>query len=343
MTYKVGIAGAGSFGVAAHIPSFVAHPEFDIIAVASPNSAQRVASERQIPHAFSTVEDMVALPEIDVVAIASPPFAHHDAVLTALAAGKHVICEKPFALNVAQAQAMVDAAKKAGTACAVMHEFRWVPQRYALRELIANNHVSPLREIEVTQLMGFLRQSGTRADSWWFDKARGGGLAGALLSHLIDCATWLAGRYPVKSTGFIRTANPQRTDANGNRFTSTVDDGAFALLDYGDGLIARVSADATLGVEQMTVGAHSETRTAISSGPDMVQQRLFAVDEDETAELECKPLAHARFEAVQPNVPLIMALLDEFVKQIETGTSAVPTFEDALHTQRVLESIGYSA
>lgn len=341
MKYRVGVAGAG-FGEKVHIASFSAHPKFEVVAVASPNSAPRIARERKLAHAFSSVADMVRGANLDIVSIASPPFAHHADVLAALAAHKHVLCEKPFTLNVAQAEELTRAAETAGTACGVMHEFRWVPQRLALRELIANGHLSPLQELEITQLTGFLRRSSDRKRGWWFEKDKGGGLAGALLSHLIDTGSWLAGRPPLRSTGYLRTANPTRRDATGT-FTSTVDDGAFALVDYGDGIVARITADGTCAVDSFTIAAHAENRTAVASGSDMMNNRLFAVDEDETSELECAPLKYAKFESVHPNVPLVLELLDEFVKQIETGTSALPSFEDALHTQRVLESIGYSA
>ncbi|MBV8727979.1 MAG: hypothetical protein JO233_09340 [Candidatus Eremiobacteraeota bacterium] len=211
-----------------------------------------------------------------------------------------------------------------------------------MRELIANGHLHPLRELEVTQLSGTLRQSTDRKNNWWFEKSKGGGLAGALLSHLIDTASWLVGRYPVRSTGYLRTANPKRHDASGE-FKSTVDDGAFAVIDYGEGVVARVTADATCAVNSVTIAAHAENRTAVASGADMIENRLFAVDDDETTELGCTPMKYARFASVHPNVPLMLELLDEFVKEIETGNSALPTFEDALQTQRVLESIGYRA
>ena len=269
-----------------------------------------------------------------------PPFTHHDDVIAALAAGKHVVCEKPFAQNVAQAEEMLAAAQRAGTATAVMHEFRWVPQRLAVKELIDNNHLSPLREIEITQLSNRLRSDVERTRSWWFDRERGGGMAGALLSHLIDSATWLAGRAPIRSTGYLRTANPQRRDAQGT-FTSTVDDGCWALIDYGNGLVARVSVDAATSLESFTLAAHGENRTAVASGTDFDTMRLFSVDDEETNELDVKPSPYGKFASVDRHVPFIMELLDEFVKQIRTGSSAVPTFEEAVATQRVLASIGY--
>lgn len=338
-TYRVGIVGSG-FGANAHLPAFNAHDRFEPVALASPRSAQRIAAERKVPHAFPSLAAMLAGTELDVVSIAAPPFTHHDDVLAALAAGKHVIVEKPFALNVAEAEAMARAAERAGVATAVMHEFRWVPERIALHELIRNGHLGALREIEMTHLTSFLRAEGTRPNSWWFEKSKGGGIAGALGSHAIDAVSHLAGRPPKRVEGFVRTANPQRHDANGP-FTSTVDDGMFAVLDYGDGLIARIAVDGTVAVDSFTLAVHGEDRTAVASGTGLADMRLFAVSAEETDELQTKPSPHAKFEAINGNVPLIMDLLDEFVKQIETGDGAVPTFAEALETQRVLNAVGF--
>ncbi|MDQ6933492.1 MAG: Gfo/Idh/MocA family oxidoreductase, partial [Candidatus Eremiobacteraeota bacterium] len=76
--YKVGIVGSG-FGVAAHLPSYRAHPAFEVVALASPHSAGKIAAERRVPHAFESCAAMLgANIEIDVVSVASPPFAHCD-------------------------------------------------------------------------------------------------------------------------------------------------------------------------------------------------------------------------------------------------------------------------
>lgn len=338
-TIRIGISGAG-FGVNAHLPALLAHPRFEVVAIASPSSAAAVAAERKL-QGFASCAQMVAGCELDAVVVASPPFAHRDDVLAALDAGKHVICEKPFALNVEEAEELVAAARNAGTACGVAHEFRFVPQRIALRELVANGHLEPLRQIEITHLMTMLRRSGDRKRGWWFQRERGGGLAGAVLSHIIDSANWTVGRAPKRSTGMLRTANPSRTDAAGS-FTSSVDDGAFALLDYGHGLIGRLTADATTAVDSFTIAVHGESRTAVASGENITTMSLFTVDDDETNELECAPMPHAKFGSINANVPLLMELYDEWIKQMETGSSALPTFEEALATQRVLAAIGYT-
>ncbi len=338
--YRVGISGAG-FGVKAHLPALVAHPRFEVVALASPSSAATVAKERKIAHAFSSAREMIAGCELDAVVVASPPFTHRDDVLAALDAGKHVLCEKPFALNIEEAEEMVAAARDAGTACGVSHEFRFVPERAALREMVENGHLHPLREIEVTHLASFLRASGDRRRGWWFERERGGGLAGALLSHMIDSANWTVGRAPTNTHGLIRTANAKRRDAQG-AFSSNVDDGAFALLDYGDGLIGRLTVDGTTAVDSFTFAVHAENRTAVASGANISEMRLFAIEGDDTDELDCKRSPYAKFESINGNVPLLMELYDEWVKQIENGASALPTFEEALATQRVLSAIGYT-
>ncbi len=337
---RVGLSGTG-FGVRAHLPALRAHPAFELVAVASPSSALRVASERGIPHAFASCIEMVAAIDLDAVVVASPPFAHRDDVGAALSRRLHVLCEKPFALSVAEAEELVRTADDAGTVCGLVHEFRFIPQRAAIRELVANGHLGEIREIEITHLSRFLATDRQRPRGWWFDRRRGGGIAGALLSHLIDAATWTVGRAPRAYCGRVRTAVVERTDSSG-RFRSEADDGAFALVDYGGGTIARLTADGTCAVESFTFAVHGSARTAVASGTTPFDLRLFTVDDDETAELECTPPPYRRFAAVDPHVPYVMELYDHFAAAIAGRPHALPTFREALETQRVLEAIGYS-
>jgi len=336
---RVGIVGS-SFGGLVHAPSFTAQGSFEVVALASPRRADEVAKARKIPHAFASLDAMLAGVELDVLSIASPPFAHREQVLAGLARGLHILCEKPFAMNVAQAQEMLDASARAGTVCALAHEFRYTPSRMAIRELIANDHLGALRAMEVAWYGSILRAEVERPNSWWFERRRGGGLTGAILAHLVDTATWLAGRPPVRATGYERTANPNRM-AGGVAFTSDVADGAFATIDYGDGLIATITADATRAIASSTLAVHGATRTAVASGPDLLDVTTFIVDDEETSELELKPQAHNHLRAAHPNIPPFVTLLDAFADAIAGKPADLPTFADGLATQRVLAAIGY--
>ena len=344
---RVGIVGTG-FGASTHLPALRAHSRFEVHAIASPRNAARIAAERQIEHAFTSCAEMLAGCTLDAVVVASPPFAHHDDVLASLRAGMHVLCEKPFALDVAQAEAMIAAESAAGTACGIAHEFRFRPERIALAELVANAHLDPIREIEFTQLMGFLRAKEMRPRGWWFQRSRGGGIAGAMLSHAIDAANAVLGSQPIEVVGALRTANAERFDAEG-AFISDVDDGAFALLRYADGVVARLTVDGTAAVDSFTFAIHGEKRTAVCSGKAFADQRLFSVDEEETNELECAPSRYARFASINGNVPPMMELYDAWLAKID-GTpaapavgQALPSFADGLATQRILAAVGFGA
>jgi predicted dehydrogenase len=336
---RIGIVGAG-FGVSGHLPALLAHPRFEVVALASPSSAAAAAKQRGIAHAFESCQAMLAGCDLDAVVVASPPFAHASDVHACLDAGKHVLCEKPLTADVGEAKTLLAAERNAGTACGVVHEFRFVAQVQALKELCANRHLDPLREIEITMLRRFLRRSERTPRSWWFERARGGGIAGALLSHAIDQSNWLAGRAPQRTLGLLRTANPQRLEKAG-AFASTADDGAFALLDYGGGLVARLCADGTAAVDAYTCAIHAENRTAVASGKHITELSLFSVDDEEPSELGCKPSPHARFAAINASVPLLMELYDEWVKRIDGEPNLLPTFSDGLATQEVLAGIGY--
>jgi predicted dehydrogenase len=324
-------------------PAFTLHPRFETVAIASPHSAAAVAVRRNIPQAFASTEEMLASVDLDLVSVASPPFDHHPSVMAAIAAGKHVICEKPFALNVAQAEEMTAAAQRAGVIGAMDFEFRGVPAIRALVELAVNGHLGALRQIEVSRLSGELREASTdRARGWWFERERGGGVGNTMMPHFFDLATQLAGRAAVATSGFMRTANAQRTDAAGT-FTSTVADGAFALVDYGAGLVARVNIDSTSIVDSTTLAIHGERRSAIASGPRLSHLTVFTIDAEEQDELEIAPSPYAKHAVIDKNVVPFLALLDRLADAIDLGTPGIATFADGLAVQRQLAAIGYTA
>jgi predicted dehydrogenase len=340
MTFKVGIVGSG-FGGSVHAPAFALHPDFEVVAIASPANAERVAKERNIPHAFGSLETLLRGVDVDVVSVASPPFDHHRSVLAALAAGKHVLCEKPFALNVAQAEELVAAAQRAGTACALAHEFRYAPAETTLKALIDDKKISSIRQIEVTRFGNELRAEALRPRSdWWFSRERGGGVGNSVVPHLVDLANWFAGRAPVRVAGFGRTVHPLRRDEQGE-FPSDVFDGAFALLEYGPRLAARITADSTTSMNQCTLALHAEDISVVANGEFLIDMRLFSVEPEEQSEFELSASPYATYASVAPNVPPFLALLDDYAQRITDGSGNAPTFAEALATQRVLAAMGY--
>ncbi len=345
MALRVGIVGSG-FGGTVHAPAYALHPKFDVVAIASPNRAAALAAQRGIPHAFASVEEMLERigGELDVISVSSPPFDHHHSVMAALAARKHVLCEKPLARTLAEAEEMADAAARAGVAAGVSFEFRYVSAVQALRELVQNGHLAGVREVESVRFGTDLRAATKRAQSsWWFDRTKGGGVAQAFMPHYIDFATYITGGKAERTAGFLRTAVPTRTDPSGATYASTVADGAFAVVDLGDGCTARITIDSALSLDQCTVAVHAEGRTAVASGKTLPEMSLYIVDGDESSEYELAPHPHAKHATAHASIPAFLSLLDDFATLIETGGGPAPTFADGVAAQRVLAAIGYGA
>ena len=215
-TYRIGISGAG-FGVKAHLPALLAHPRFEVVALASPSSAQAIAAERKIPHAFTSAQAMIAGCELDAITIASPPFTHRDAVLAALDAGLHVMCEKPFALNVEEAEEMVAAVARRGHG--LRHRARVSLRAAAPGDQRADRQRAPRAAARARDhapydvpTRGLDRHSSAAGGS----NARRAAVWPTRSSRiLIDGANWAVGRPPHKTVGFLRTANKTRRDAQG--------------------------------------------------------------------------------------------------------------------------------
>jgi predicted dehydrogenase len=142
--------------------------------------------------------------------------------------------------------------------------------------------------------------------------------------------------------GFHRRANAERIDERGS-FESSVDDAGFALLEFTNGLVARLCADATTAIDSYTCAVHGEKRTAVASGPTILDLTLYAVDAQRTEELVCKPSPYQRFARLGADVPPLMELYDEFVKRIEGENNVLPSFEEGLRTQETLAVLGYES
>jgi predicted dehydrogenase len=136
--------------------------------------------------------DVLADPAIEAVVLATPHTRHRAQVEAAAAAGKHVYCEKPFALSRADAQAMLDACARAGVTIAVGHHFRLMPSMKALRREVAAGALGAVMHVEGNYSHDWLKD--LPADSWRAapDESRAGGMTGMGI-HVLDCFRDLVG------------------------------------------------------------------------------------------------------------------------------------------------------
>jgi predicted dehydrogenase len=208
----IGLIGTG-FARSAQAPAFKLCDGAQLVAVCSGHqeNAARVAEEFKIEHTCADYNELLALEEVGLVVVSTPPHLHHPITLAAINAGKHVICEKPMALDADQAREMTEAAAARPQQLAIIdHELRFNPTWRRMKELVDGGFLGDLHHINITITSGF-RHSAQRPWNWWSQRSAGGGLLGAIGSHAIDAARWMFGEIEAV-TSTVATLVPERRD-----------------------------------------------------------------------------------------------------------------------------------
>ena len=190
------IVGTG-FGCRIQMPA-LRGAGFEITALVGSDPARTAerAATNGIARSFTDLDAAIDLlgdaADKSLVVISTPPDTHAPLSLRAIARGCHVLCEKPFAMDAAEARGMLDAATRARRIHVLGNEFRFEPQRVTVARAIAEGAIGTPRFASFVQFFGFLNQCNEDFADWWFDPAQGGGWLGASGSHLIDqVRTWL--------------------------------------------------------------------------------------------------------------------------------------------------------
>ncbi|HXW38392.1 MAG TPA: Gfo/Idh/MocA family oxidoreductase, partial [Acidimicrobiales bacterium] len=186
MSTRAVVVGTG-FGARVHVPA-LRNAGFDVVAMVGRDADKtgRRAERAGVGRACTSLAEAMAIPGVEVVSIAAPPADHEPLAVEALEAGRHVICEKPFALDAVEAQRMRDAAAKAGVVALVGHEFRFAEDRATARHALAAGVIGEPRLVTHVSLTSLLANPAAPTPGWWFDPRLGGGWLGASGSHLVD-------------------------------------------------------------------------------------------------------------------------------------------------------------
>jgi len=148
--------------------------------------AEQRAKLFDVPNVHASLADALRDPAVQVVTIATPPMTHHGFVLEAAAAGRHILCEKPFARDLAQAREMLAAAQKAGVVHLLGVEFRFAAAHELLRRVIAAGQIGTVRHAALIWYVPLLADPVNEVPPWWMDASQCGGFLGAWGSHVID-------------------------------------------------------------------------------------------------------------------------------------------------------------
>jgi len=330
---RVGVVGTG-FGSSVHVPAFKASPDFDVVAIVSGHreNAERVAREHGLAWSGDDVRAMLREVDLDAISIATPGGLHHEMVLAAAEAGLHILCEKPFATSLEQANEMLAAVGQASVGHAVNHEFRMTPARQVLRRMVGEGYVGAPFDVRAVQDLGMLLNPG-RTWSWWSDRQQYGGVLQAMTSHLIDFLLWTFGDITSVS-GRLDTFIRERPDAEGRTREVTSDDANATLLRFASGASGLVMVSGVSRVARAVVEVHG------SSGSLSIENNRLVAGR-EAGKLE--PVDVPELE-VQGPVGLMTAYLGHVARVFRGETDDnVATFEQGVRVQAVMDAIHRSS
>jgi predicted dehydrogenase len=150
-------------------------------------SAQKTAIEHGIPAYYTDFEEMLDREKPDIVSIVTPPTEHFRMVRATLDRRIHTLCEKPFAMNLADAREMKRAADEVpGVVAMIDFEFRDLPGRAFAAELVRQGYIGKLRMADLMVHLGTRSRAEDVVWDWWSDRSAGGGELGAVGSHTAD-------------------------------------------------------------------------------------------------------------------------------------------------------------
>jgi predicted dehydrogenase len=207
---RLGVVGCGAFASLYHLPTLQSESRVRLAVICDPSPGEvtrRAAADGEIPLVASPEE---VWPACDAVLISSPHGLHYAHASAAIAAGKHVLVDKPFVMRSGEARELAEAARARGVVAVVAFNRRFDPGCLRARDILDAGHLGPIRHIETIQL-GYPRQG------WLQDPGLGGG--GPFVgrgAHMTDLVPWLTGRRPRRVRGRVLPGEPGQVDQGGS-------------------------------------------------------------------------------------------------------------------------------
>lgn len=347
------VVGTG-FGVLTHLRA-MRKAGFDVKALVGRDGekARKRAELMGVPSGLDSLQEALALPGVDAVAVSTPPHSHAPIVLEAIAAGKHVVCEKPFARNAAEGRTMLEAAEAAGVVHQLGCEFRWATGQAVAARAIAEGLIGEPRLATFLFHMPALADAEVGVPDWWRSEEEGGGWLGAYCSHIIDQIRVSAGEF----TGV--SASVQGIAERSEALPWTADDTYTVHFRTESGLEGMLQSSAaargpfascsrfvgskgTLWIEGDRVGVADANGERILDTPDDL---VHGAPEPPPAELLTTgyDMLHSMGIDLAPYTRLYESFRDRIRGNPVAADPAPPTFADGVAVQAVLDAIRRSS
>jgi len=349
-TVRIGLIGTSGWVEQMYVPSLRSHAGAEVVAVCGRNAgpAGKIAAQLGKAQVYADWRAMIAAGGLDAVIIVVPDDLHPPIVATAAGAGLHVLCEKPLANTLADAEAMERAVREAGVANMVLFTWRWQPHWRYVRRLVEDGYIGRCYRARFAFVESTSPGPGYK---WRFDGRRATGIAGDLGSHMIDMAHWFFGDVAHVSAD-LRTfvdqsgeADPPPLPVNDSALIAmAMRSGPQVLVDV-SGVSYMADRDCLVTVELHGDAGTIEGRHRFLGAEAGVTLRGARRGETSFSTLVVPDEYYA--SGVAPD-----AVFDPYVKQsagvrafidaIREGRPASPGFADGVRVQRVLEAVKVS-
>ena len=340
---NIAIIGCGSIALQNHLPGLALCTDVKVVALCDSDAAvlEKARQQTGVKITATRHEEIVKRDDVHAVIIATPNFTHPPIALDAIAHGKHVLCEKPIALNHAEARSMVVAADRAGVRHMTAFTYRFVPAMRYLAHLVQRGDLGQPYHYRSCRLQDW----GTRGLGWrQVKKLAGTGELGDMLSHRIDFAHLLVG--PMKRlVANMKIVHPMRGGQ-----PNDLDDCVSFLADFKNG------ATGVLESSKLASGRNESWRSL-----DYVEvngtERSFVFITGEWNKLQVGKVGGSGMETIEipkefwkiPNSPRDPAQGDplvtfrydqawEFVEAIRNQRPCSPNFQDGESAQAVMDA-----
>jgi predicted dehydrogenase len=343
---RIGIIGCG-IGIF-HLEGFEKERRAEVVALAGLDTERCVMLQNRfnVPRRYGDYSEMLADPEIDAVSIAVPNHLHLPVTLDALAAGKHVLVEKPLARNVVEGQQMIDAARAAGRILMIIFNRRGRHDVRLVKREVERGHLGKIYHAKAF----WMRRSGIPGLGSWFTNKElaGGGPLIDLGVHALDMSLWILGNpspVAVSAATYAALGPKGKGQWQGNRFAVTpdvayeVEDFATAMVRFEDGMTLQLDASWAgytrhtdeFGVTLM--GDNGGAEIHVKDYADSGTLRFFGEIEGTPTVTEPRLLAtHGHGEMAK-----------SFVASILDDAPVSPSAEEGLERVRLIEAIYRSA
>jgi predicted dehydrogenase len=341
----IGIIGTG-FARKVQIPSFLECEGAEIVSVASGQlaNARATADEFGIKHFTDDWRETVDNADVDLVCITTPPNTHFEMTLRAIENGKHILGEKPMAMNADEAQKMTELAREKNVLALIDHELRFLHGRQKAFAMLRNGEIGKIRHAK-SNFRAPQRGDAGLPWNWWSDKKAGGGALGAVVSHSVDSLFWFLGTEISQIFCQLQTNVKQRKDENGELREVTTDDEVNMIIRFAD---SDLTEDAT-GVVSASMVEYPKYQNRMeffgTKGAIRVEHRgeifIGKAGENDWTQIETEfgKAPAGIFDSGFPSG--FMAFAPKIVEAIRQGKTEIEhaaTFADGVKVQKVLDA-----